>query len=366
MIEQKRAMLLAKTTAASSAAQPPNGGTTPSTPRQAAAQAMRAEDAQMSRFLRLLQESRDDQQPGEAIFGPTVPTSLSRREINRQGVGFADTAVAAVVSAAADRFLASVLQQSIPCRDQRLKGMEVARQAARERKRFRQKYERGIDERKRRKMQETKKRNAANQTAIRNAEELDNKTNAAKRKADSEAETNGSARTAANGVQAQRELIEASDINYDSVDEEDKLYMEHHAAFDDNNDDNNMNSDDEDDEDEVLILGDVARPLRAWGFHVDGRLTSDILTAVKPLPVASKDNTVVPDDDVVEDDTTNSQIQENGDLSNNQQADGDSKGKPTTTPNSSNHCTPTKRSTPPKGGDAGTSTKSKSPSTTPT
>jgi hypothetical protein len=175
MVEQRRAQLLAQTTTTN--ATPLNGasGGTPATPRQAAAQAMRSEDAQMSRFLRLLQETRDDGQPGEAVFGPTVPTALSRREMHRQGVGFADTAVAAVVSASADRFLASVLQQSIPCRDQRLKGMEVARQAARDRKRFGQTCDQDIADRWRRKAQEATRRDNANRAAIDMADEIETK-----------------------------------------------------------------------------------------------------------------------------------------------------------------------------------------------
>lgn len=371
MIEQRRAMLLANTNSASSSARPPNGTTSASTPRQAAAQAMRTEDAQMSRFLRLLQETRDDGQPGEAVFGPTVPTSLSRRELHRQGVGFADTAVAAVVSAAGDRFLASVLQQSIPCRDQRLTGLEKARQAARERKRFRQKFEQDIDQRKRRKLLEVTKKNAANHAAIENAKELDNKQNAsntAKRKADTESDANNdaakqqTASVATNGV-LHLQKIEASDIEYDSVDEEDKRYIDHYAAFDDNDDD--LKPDDEDEEDEVLVLVDVARPLRAWGFHVDGKLTSDILASVAPPPVVANEHDAAVPDGGVENHANDSQQNANGQISEVIDGDNDAKGKPTSTgtPTTSKLGTPTKGGTPPKGVDSGNTAKTKSPST---
>jgi hypothetical protein len=343
MIEQRRARLLAQASAAVSPPVPNGTGATPATPRQAAAQAMRLEDAQMSRFLRLLQEARDDGQPGEtAAFGPTVPTALARREIHRQGVGFADTAVAAVVSAAADRFLASILQQSIPCRDQRLKGLEVARQAAYERKRFRQKYEQDIADRRRRKAHEAVRRDHANRAAIRMAADMEakgggpaaaatttttannnsNTINTAKRKTPDEGEdessnndndqngTNSKAKKAktttssspANGMipptpqqhtttaaAAALRSSQYDDIDYDSIDEEDKRYIEHYADYDHDHDDddgdnnnkklksnNNEDDDDDDDDDEheAMILSDIARPLRAWGFNVDGKLAS--------------------------------------------------------------------------------------------
>ena len=49
--------------------------------------------------------------------GSTVPTALCRRIIHRQGGGYLDETVAAVAAGAADRFLATVLQQSSTCRE---------------------------------------------------------------------------------------------------------------------------------------------------------------------------------------------------------------------------------------------------------
>jgi len=56
---------------------------------------------------------------------PTVPTALSRRMLHKQGAGYLDTAVAFIASAAADRFLATVLHQAIVCRDRRIQGEDI-------------------------------------------------------------------------------------------------------------------------------------------------------------------------------------------------------------------------------------------------
>jgi hypothetical protein len=78
--------------------------------------------------------------------------------LQKQGVGYLDDTVAAVVSASADRFLATVLHQAAACRDQRLKGAELAQEAARHRKRHMQHYEADSDDRQRRKEEKEKKR----------------------------------------------------------------------------------------------------------------------------------------------------------------------------------------------------------------
>lgn len=161
---------------ASSAEQP--------TPAEVATASLLSEDAQIQRFIDRL-ERRDKKITGTyhhhhqdslpSNNGPTVPTALSRRMLHRQGVGYLDDTVASVVSASADRFLATVLQQSIACRDQRLKGAAMAREAAKQRKRHMERYEEDICDRKRRKDDIAKAREAIAVHTIAAAEVLKKK-----------------------------------------------------------------------------------------------------------------------------------------------------------------------------------------------
>ena len=140
-------------------------GTMQKTPQQAAAAAVLSEDAQMERFIHRLQRRDDTHPTADGVSGPTEPTALSRRILQRQGVGYMDDTVAAAISASADRFLATVLQQAVACRDQRLKGAEMARDFARQRKRHMQDYAADRDDRKRRKAE----RQAAREKKLLNA-----------------------------------------------------------------------------------------------------------------------------------------------------------------------------------------------------
>jgi hypothetical protein len=71
---------------------------------------------------------------------------------------------------------------------------------------------------------------------------------------------------------------EVPDIDYDSLDEDNKRYNDHYTDYD--HDKDLKSDDDEDDEDEALILSDISRPLRAWGFNMDGKLASHIFDSV--------------------------------------------------------------------------------------
>jgi hypothetical protein len=240
------------------------------TPQQSAAAAVRLEDMQMQRFFHRLQ-ARDDARP-DASSGPTVPTALSRRILQKQGVGYLDDTVAAVVSASADRFLATVLHQAAACRDQRLKGAELAQEAARHRKRHMQHYEADSDDRQRRKEEKEKKREKGNLAAVEAAEVLtkSGKTPAkegeptaskSKKKKKVVVDDNGT-----NGNKRKSHPEEDDDDSYDSVDEEEDYYRNYYG------DDNvNDGKDDEDEDDDTLILRDIARPLEAWDFHLTGK-----------------------------------------------------------------------------------------------
>jgi hypothetical protein len=265
------------------------------TPQQSAAAAVRLEDLQMQRFFHRLQ-ARDDARP-DASSGPTVPTALSRRILQKQGVGYLDDTVAAVVSASADRFLATVLHQAAACRDQRLKGAELAQEAARHRKRHMQHYEADSDERQRRKEEKEKKRERANLAAVEAAEVLTKSGKSpakegeptatkSKKKKKVVVDDNGT-----NGNKRKHHPEEDDDDSYDSVDEEEDYYRNYYG------DDNvNGGKDDEDEDDETLILRDIARPLEAWDFHLTGK------EGMYHRPDASEDEADISDEDDDNDD----------------------------------------------------------------
>jgi hypothetical protein len=289
MIELQRARLLAAKGSKSGSAQPgalQNGpqsaqlllsaqaSTNQQTPRQAAASAMQTEDAQLRIFLQKLQRHRDDSRPGDSWDGPTVPTALSRRMLQRQGAGYFDSTVAAIASAAADRFLATVLQQAVACRDQRLKGAEMAREAAKQRKRHKRQYEEDTDDRKRRKEEKDAQREEANLAAIQAAEDMKNNRGTASSTAKSKEESPGNESKSKkkkkdsqpNGLKRKtKETFSDDEVSYDSIDDEEEYYRNHYDGDD-------FETDEEEEDDETMILRDLARPLEAWDFCLDGKL----------------------------------------------------------------------------------------------
>lgn len=307
MIELQRARLLAagKGSKTGQSAHYPNGsppGAAPShsthsylpitpqpqqTPHEAATAAMHTEDRQMDRFIQRLHLQRDDSRPGDASTGPTVPTALSRRMLQRQGIGFLDSTVAAVASAAADRFLATVLQQAVACRDQRLKGADLDRVAAMQRQRHKRQYREDADDRRRRKQEQEDKRTKYNLAVIAAADALKQKnTDAAAKsaalaaasdkdgdadasKAKKRKKTTADTSTMVNGRRRGIDSLSDDELSYDSVDEEEKYYRRYYN--DTGDDENEIQSDNEVDDDETMILRDLARPLEAWDFDVSGK-----------------------------------------------------------------------------------------------
>ena len=178
MIELQRARLLAagkgsRNHAAAASSNTNGGATTPpprQTPQQAAAAAVLTEDQLLDRFIQRLHQ-RDDSRADSAA-APTVPTALSRRILHKQGVGYLDGTVGAVVSAAGDRFLATVLQQTLVCRNERLKGAELVRSAARTRQRHWEQYEADVEFRRKRKLEVQEKQTQICQNAFKAAESL--------------------------------------------------------------------------------------------------------------------------------------------------------------------------------------------------
>lgn len=258
----------------------------PQTPQEAAAAALKIEDRQTDRFIQRLHLQRDDSCPGDASTGPTVPTALSRRMLQRQGAGFLDSTVAAVASAAADRFLATVLQQAIACRDQRLKGADLDRVAAIQRQRHKRQYQEDADDRRRRKQDKEDKRIRYNLAAIAAAEALQQKNTGAAAKAAASAASDKVAETDAskskkrkkttpdtmalvNGKRKAIDFHSDDDRSYDSIDEEEEYYQKYYNANGD--DESDLQSENEAEDDETMILRDLVRPLEAWDFDIMGK-----------------------------------------------------------------------------------------------
>jgi len=282
-------------------------------PVEVASAALLSEDAQIEKFINRLQRRdrkaannhhhhhhhhhhHSDLMP--ASHGPTVPTALARRMLQRQGVGYLDDTVASIVSASADRFLATVLQQSIACRDQRLKGAALTREAAKQRKRHMENYEADKDDRKRRREAITKAREDIAVLTIAAAETIKKGGSGAgggkagagadaaggKKKPKKATKKNAPAKpTAPEKPDAAMEALamEESEEEYDSLDEEEEYYQENVLEVTrerislkrTGNDGGREDDEDEDsdDEDDTLLLRDIVRPLEAWNFHLDGK-----------------------------------------------------------------------------------------------
>lgn len=260
-----------------------------------------SEDSTMQRFIHRLQRRNDNHPSNDSASGPTVPTALSRRMLQRQGVGYLDETVAAVVSASADRFLATVLQQGIACRDQRLQGLEMAKDAARHRKRHMQHYEADTDDRKRRKEEAEKNREDRHLNTIAAAESLkkggksteDKKKK--RQKIESALQTNGDSKDGS---------TEDDEESYDSIDEEEEYYQERHIT---DPREKTGKREEEDDEDDTLKLRDLVRPLEAWRFRLIGK------EALEPsLSESEEDEEENEENEEEEEDDDDKQGDENG------------------------------------------------------
>jgi hypothetical protein len=318
-----------------SSAFPMAGSTTSLTPHQIAVAALQREDQHLSRFLRRLQ-MRDEsaRQPttptelslinageasvsltnnerlgalplnllaGRPATGPTVPLALSRRMLQRQGVGYVDETIDSIVSSAADRFLATVLHQTTACRDQRLKGVNMARDAARIRKRHIRRYDADADDRKRKKIYKEINQEARHLIAIEKGLAPKKTTGAAHYTGNIGTKNNSFFASAVNGQLAYKgegaggalhaesnddgsagEGVDHDD--YDSVDEEEAYYRKHYASqlekdfaikSDEESDADKGEVDDDDKlaalKQRMVILKDIVRPLESWSFFFRGK-----------------------------------------------------------------------------------------------
>jgi len=302
MIKRQRAALLlqagkgsrtsASTVNGSSAAQAP----VRQTPQQAAAAAVLTEDQLLDRFIQRLHQ-RDDSRP-DAAGAPTVPTALSRRMLAKQGVGYLDHTVGAVVSAAGDRFLATILQQATACRNERLKGAELVKSAALTRQRHWEQYEADVEHRRKRKLELQEKDAETCHNAIKAAEALkkfppasttasstsnansnvpegtETTPSSSSKKKKKKVDDSAASSSANNGSRLKLHAQGADDeASVNSIDEEEAYHRDYFGdvvAVGKGGNIINGNAMDEEDED-MLILRDLSRPLEAWGFHVTGK-----------------------------------------------------------------------------------------------
>ena len=282
------------------------------------------EDEKMRKFLDLLSGRKASSSNGNnttdknQVSGPTVPHPLSRRILNRQGVNYMDENVSAIMSGAADRFLATVLQQAMICRDRRLQGEEMAKKEMRE-----------LNKLKRRRRYEMKARKRK-RDALEKELEIAIKTPASSSNITEKGRKNTAKKTTTSSVTAKLindvEKVLDDDQENDSINEEMDYYENYvksngngdstgkTVGNDDNGDDQSIDDDDDDDgdsddEDEnklTLQLRDVVRPLEAWGVSLTGKIG---LSA-----------------ELTSDETLRKRNQMNADDDSNAEADGDEEG----------------------------------------
>lgn len=239
-----------------------------------------AQDDRMCQFLNRLKTTK-----------PTVPPSLTRRILNKQGVGFSDPLVSTIISSAADRFLATILSQSLVCRDRRLKGEDLAKKALREseRRKKRRRAERDTFVGKRKKLEK---------------EVVDFATGAGvTSKKDSRKVSPELAKVLTKGgldTVVDENSLHDEENYYEKLEEggegltDPQTYEEDEVDYEE--------SDDDDDDRDILQLRDLARPLEAWNMSLAGKLLasepSKKVASDGPLNEEDEENLVVDGEDV--------------------------------------------------------------------
>jgi hypothetical protein len=263
---------------------------------------MLSEDEKMHRFLSLLSDKKNSILPG-----PTVPHSLSRRILNRQGVNYMDESISTVMSGAADRFLATVLQQSMICRDRRLMGEEMARKEKKALIRMKKRRREEIKVKRRKRLAVEKELETAIKTPASNGANEKGKKNTTKKI---------TASAVSSKLIEDVEKVLKDEQGNDSVDEE-MDYYDNYVKKDGNSgaaevnnqnedgddqsiDDDDLSDEDEDEDDDddtrlTLQLRDIVRPLEAWGVSLTGKV--GLSAPPKNDEVKKKQDETAPDDD---------------------------------------------------------------------
>jgi len=222
--------------------------------------------------------------------------ALTRRILHTQGAGYLDQTVPALLSGAADRFLATVLQQSLACQDQRLKGEASAKKERRELRRVTKRIRAATLERRRRE----REAEARLKAKVHGSGAGNVKGRIIAPQGGQGGENNNS-----NSKEG-----EDSDIllHHDSVDEEEKYYenffggegLDQEVAMEDGNEsydeDEDDNDDEEEDEDDMLLLRDIVRPLQAWGVNITGTIGLDTDNSFNEAVVSETMDMAVDDD----------------------------------------------------------------------
>ncbi len=273
-------------------------------------------------------------------YQPTTPQNLSRRILNRQGVGYLDDAVSIIMSALSDRFLATVLVQAMACRDRRIEGNKAKLTEMKARKRHHRRVLKQIRNRNKKMDTEKGNRRRLAEEVVADAENIDsegaaasgyatatsqtkkkspaasaNSSTAAKSSISTKSPTSTSvqANEAANGsvgplfqlTEAQKQKVTEFQDQEADIDAEEEYYRSYYGKkAEDSNDeggkenqgvsnsepDNNAHVDEESEDDEEsdeeeeeederhydLLLRDLVRPLSAWGFDLAGKLGFDV------------------------------------------------------------------------------------------
>mmetsp|Transcript_18412 Transcript_18412/g.27285 ORF Transcript_18412/g.27285 Transcript_18412/m.27285 type:complete len:383 (+) Transcript_18412:534-1682(+) len=304
MIELQKAKLLGQKATANSAINNSTDGSSGNdqTPQQMAAATVFQEETKLKSFLQKISQTRNDNNDTSLNHGsvshpqyhhhggPTVPTALCRRILQKQGVGYLDDTVAAVTAAAADRFLATLLQQGATCRKRRCDGT-MMNNLVEERRKHVSLYRADADDRKRRKLFLEQKRTKEWLAAVQAAKDITDRdatnsgkpTKKKKRPISAASNANNDA-TKMNGSNNNKDENEQDGLEEDSLDDEEEYYNEYYGE---------LSSDDDDNVDEsnfMLLLRDLKRPLEAWGFKLTGKIGLGAIPLETVKPKADEDD----------------------------------------------------------------------------
>lgn len=287
-----------------------NGGTTNANDPSAL---MQSHDESLSRFLNLLSTSgteattNDHTNPAPGATSAstsnepqpthsfTVPPSLSRRMLNRQGCGYIDPNVSNVASLAADRFLANIFHHASVCRDRRMKGQDLLERRRSDERRIRKRARTAKDVRDTKMEGREKGKEKECVVAIAAGDAVkssspggngdgtptklaDGKTapttkkKKVKKKNAASSNTNGNKKTHT-GIHKHKDESDDDASLYDDPPNYDFLDQTNST----NNSDEESLGDEEELEDEeeqrfVMHLRDLARPLQAWDINVGGKI----------------------------------------------------------------------------------------------
>ncbi len=278
------------------------------------------EDERMRHFLALLSNSTNSTESG-----PTVPLSLSRRILNREGVNFMDESVPALMSVAADRFLATVLHQSKICHNRRLQGEETAKEEKKSLNRMKKRRREEKKMKRQKRLAQEKGLDVALKTPAGGSNGASDVTKGKK---------NSTRKVMTNSVTSKMitdvENALKDDNGNDSMDEEMEYYDNYlqggrnkdsvisggsDGTVKDKNDENrddqsndedsDEDDDDEDDEDDdddklTLQLRDIVRPLEAWGVSLTGK--AGISTPANHVEITKKNHETTDAEDDSNDD----------------------------------------------------------------